>query len=137
MDDKKSIDLKTLRDEARAFHASMARELGVDSTIANLPESSRGLMSMFQQGWEEVLDEMNEIEGFPVKMVMQLEMGGAACTNAAGQPIALDGMWADAMNAGAMSGARTAGYHTRWAVHRETSQALGGGVGGSVAGSAW
>jgi len=123
-------------DEARDFYNKLAKELGMDDGLSGLPASSRGMMSLFQEGWEDAIDEMSELKGYPVKTVIQMEMGGKACTTLSGQPIAMDNVWGDAMTAGARSGAYTAGYHTRWAVHHGTSQALGGGVGGAVAGSA-
>jgi len=123
-------------DEIGDFHAALARELGVEEAMSGMPASSQAMMSMFEEGWEEAMDEAGDLEGFPVKTVMQFEMGGDACTTSNGQSIAMDDVWGDAAYAGARAGASTAGYHTRHAVAREATRAMGGGAAGSVAGSA-
>ncbi len=68
---------------------------------------------MFKKGWEDVLEESGKMEGYPVKTVMSLDIGGKSCTTGAGQPIALDDVWSGAadasMNAAAASAAGQAG----------------------------
>jgi hypothetical protein len=123
-------------EEIGEFQSALARELGMEDSMSGMPASSQALMSMFEEGWEEAIDEMGDLEGFPVKTVLQFEMGGDACTTASGQSIAMDDVWDDAAYAGARAGAYTAGYHTRHAVAREATQAMGGGAAGSVAGAA-
>ena len=90
----------------------------------------------FEEGWEDALDEASDLKGYPVKTVMQMEMGGESCTTLSGQPIAMDDIWGSALEAGVNSGARTAGYHAGSKVTQEATQAMGGGVSGSIAGSA-
>ena len=73
-----------------AFNKALAERLGIGEMMSGAQASSMGLMAMFKGGWEEALDEMSELQGFPVKTVMQMEMGGENCTAASGQQIAMD-----------------------------------------------
>ena len=123
-------------DEAMAFNKALAKKLSTEDMMSGVQAASRGLLSMFEAGWEEALDEVSELKGFPVKTVMQMEMGGENCTAASGQPIAMDDIWSGALDAGINAGAQTAGAHAGQKVTQEAAEAMGGGVGGSVAGSA-
>lgn len=123
-------------DEAMAFNKAMAEKLGTEEMMSGVQASSMGLMAMFKGGWEEALDEMSDLQGFPVKTVMQMEMGGESCTAMSGQQIAMDDIWSSALDAGINAGAQTAGYHTGQQIAEETSKAMGDSVGGSIAGSA-
>jgi len=97
---------------------------------------ARGLVAMFKNGWEDVLKESGKMEGYPVKTVMSLEMGGESCTTGTGQPIAMDDVWSGAADAGANAAASSAAGHAGSAVGTQAAQSVGGGVGGSIAGSA-
>jgi hypothetical protein len=99
-------------EEATAFQKGMARAMGGDEELGMVQAQARGLVAMFKNGWEDVLKESGKMEGFPVKTVMSLEMGGENCTTGSGQPIAMDDVWG------------------------QTAESVGGGVGGSIAGSA-
>ncbi len=123
-------------DELRSFRSNVARESGLGDMMTDMPASGRGMVSMFEEGWEDVMDEMMDLEGYPVKTIMQMEMSGDACTSVSGQPIAMDEVWGNAADAGVKAGANTAGYHARWAAQREASRAMGGGASGSIAGQA-
>ena len=122
--------------EASSFQEGMAKAMGGEETLDMAKTYSRGLMAMFKKGWDEVLQESGDIEGYPVKTVMSLEMGGESCTTNAGQPIAMDDVWGQAMDAGVDAAANTAAGHAGNAVANETAEAVGDSVGGSVAGSA-
>lgn len=91
---------------------------------------------MFKGGWEETQDEMSELKGYPVKTVMQMEIGGESCTTMSGDPIAMDAMWNNALDSGIAAGSRTASQHAGQVVAKETAEAMGDSVGGSIAGSA-
>jgi hypothetical protein len=123
-------------DEAMAFNKILAEKLGTEDMMSGAQAASRPLMSMFKEGWEEALDEMSELDGYPVKTVMQMEIGGESCTATSGQPIAMDDIWNNALDAGIDAGAQTAGQHAGQKVAQEASEAMGDSVGGSVAGSA-
>ncbi len=124
------------QDETTAFNKAVGEKLGIEDMPSGMQMASRGLMSMFKEGWEDALDEASDLEGYPVKSVMQMEMGGENCTAMSGQPIAMDDVWGGALDAGVNAGARTAGYHAGSKVTQEAAQAMGGGVSGSIAGSA-
>lgn len=123
-------------DEIQAFHRDMAEKMGMDEWAGRFGGASQGLMGMFNEGWDEAIEEVQTLKGYPVKTVMTMEIGGDECTAASGQPIAMDDIWGNALDAGIDSGANTAGYHAGNKVSREAAQAAGGGVGGSIAGSA-
>jgi len=123
-------------DEAWAFNKALAEKLGTENMMSGVQAASRGLMSMFEEGWEEALEEVSELKGFPVKTVMQMEMGGENCTAASGQPIAMDDIWGNALDAGVDAGAGATGRYAGQKITQETAEAMGGGIGGSVAGSA-
>lgn len=122
--------------EATAFHKGMASAMGGDEELSMVQAQARGLMAMFKNGWEDVLKESGKMEGYPVKTVMSLEMGGESCTTGAGQPIAMDDVWSQAADAGVDAAAYSTAAHTGSAVGSQAAQSAGGGVGGSVAGSA-
>jgi len=123
-------------DEAMAFNEALGEKLGIEDMTSGMQMISRSLMSMFKEGWEEALDEASELNGYPVKTVMQMEMGGESCTATSGQPIAMDDIWGSALDASIDAGARTAGSHAGSKVTQEATEAMGGGVSGSIAGSA-
>lgn len=122
--------------EAAAFQENMARAMGGDELLALAKTNTRGLLAMFKGGWDEVLAESGDLDGYPVKTVMSLEMGGEQCTTGSGQPIAMDSIWAEAGNAAVDAAASTAAGHAGSAVNQKAAEALGDSVGGSVAGSA-
>ena len=104
--------------------------------MSGIPAASRGLLSMFKEGWEDALDEAGELKGYPVKTVMQMEMGGESCTAPSGQQIAMDDMWSNAMDAGINAGAQSAGAAAGSKIGQETAEAMGDSVGGSIGGAA-
>ena len=122
--------------EAMSFQQGMARAMGGDEELGMVQAQGRGLIAMFSKGWEDVLKESGKMEGYPVKTVMSLEMGGESCTTGAGQPIALDDVWSQAADAGADAAAYSAAGHAGSAVGNAAADSMGNGVGGSVAGSA-
>jgi len=123
-------------EETIEFNKALAEKLGTEEMLAGAQAMSRALLSMFKSGWEEALDEMSELKGYPVKTVMQMEIGGESCTATSGQPIAMDSLWNNALEAGVNSASQNAGYHAGQAISKETRDAMGNSVGGSVAGSA-
>lgn len=122
--------------EAIAFQQGMAKAMGGEEALGLAQAHSRGLMAMFKKGWDELLQESGDLEGYPVKTVMSFEMGGENCTTATGQPIAMDDVWSEAADAAMDAAAQSAAGHAGNVVANETAEAVGGGIGGSVAGSA-
>lgn len=123
-------------DEAMNFQKGMARAMGGDEELGLVQAQARGLVAMFKNGWEDVMKESGKMDGFPVKTVMSLEMGGENCTTGAGQPIAMDDVWGQAADAGADAAASSAAGQVGSAVGSQAAESVGGGVGGSIAGSA-
>lgn len=122
--------------EASSFQEGMAQAMGGDEALGMAQVQARGLMAMFKKGWDDVLTESGKLEGFPVKTVMSLEMGGESCTTGAGQPIAMDDVWSDAADASVDAAASSAAGHAGSEAGSKVAESVGGGVGGSVAGSA-
>lgn len=123
-------------DEALAFQKGMARAMGSEEMLGAAQAYARGLMAMFKKGWDEVLKEGGKMEGFPVKTVMSLEMGGENCTTGTGQPIALDEVWGQAGDAAKNAAISSASGQASSAAGNAAAQSMGNSVGGSIAGSA-
>ena len=110
-------------DEVQAFWRSYAEKLGLQDIAdqANMPSMTK-LFSMYSQGWDEIEDQSGELQGYPVKIMMQLEIGGDECTTAEGEPISYENVFGDAMaDAAGDAAAVTIG------------DAAGGAVGGAIA----
>ena len=110
-------------DEVQAFWRSYSEKLGMGDIAdqANMP-SMTTLFSMYSQGWDEIKEQSTEQQGYPVKTVMQLEIGGDECTTAEGEPISYENVFGDAMaDAAGEAAAVTIG------------DAAGGAVGGAIA----
>ena len=54
------------RDEAMAFQEGMAKAMGGDELLALAKVNTRGVLGMFKGGWDEVLAESGDIDGYPV-----------------------------------------------------------------------
>jgi len=110
-------------DEVQAFWRSYAEKLGLEDIAdqANMPSMTK-LFSMYSQGWDEIEEQSGELQGYPVKTMMQLEIGGDECTTAEGEPISYENVFGDAMaDAAGDAAAVTIG------------DAAGGAVGGAIA----
>jgi hypothetical protein len=124
------------KEEAQAFQEGMARAMGGDEMLAMAKVNTRGLLAMFKNGWDDVLQESGDLKGYPVKTVMSLEIGGESCTTGSGQPIAMDDVWNSAANAGIDAAAGTAAGHAGAVAGEQAAKSMGNSVGGSIAGSA-
>lgn len=123
-------------DEALAFQKGMAKAMGSEEMLGAAQAYTRGLLAMFKKGWDDVLKEGGKMDGFPVKTVMSLEMGGQNCTTGAGQPIALDEVWGQAGEAGKNAAISSASGTAASAAGSAAASSMGNSVGGSIAGSA-
>lgn len=127
------------RNEARAFQAGLARALGGEDQLSLARIRHGGMLGMFRQGWKEVmdgLDRVGELQGFPARSVMSLEIGGEQCRTSGGAPIASDEVWARAADAGIDAGGNTAAMHAGYEMDRKIREEAGNSIGGSIAGSA-
>jgi len=122
--------------EVRNFRQGFAAAMGLDDLSRQVEGPARGLLAMFGSNWETVVKEFEKLKGYPLRTVMQMGIGGEQCTTASGQPIALDGIWADASTAAYNAAVDQTGSEAGYAVGEAAGEALGGSVAGSIGGAA-
>jgi hypothetical protein len=103
--------------QARQFQQAYAAAMGLDEVMRQAQGPAQSLLSMFTGNWKEVVAEVAKLEGFPMRTVMQMDIGGEQCTTASGQPITSDEAWTG-------SGAGV------------TGESVGSAIGGSLGGAA-
>lgn len=110
-------------DEVQAFWKNYAEKLGFDELAgqANMPSMTQ-LFSQYRQGWEEIEQQSGELQGYPLRTIMQLEVGGDECTTADGQPISYENVFGDAVTEAAGDAAA-----------ESVGDAAGGAIGGAIA----
>ncbi len=99
--------------EVTTFSQAYADALGLADMMRQVQGPGQALLAMFATNWDSVADEFKKLQGYPLRSVMQMSIGGEQCTTASGQPIAQDGDWSGAA----------------------LGQAAGASLGGSLAGS--
>jgi len=110
-------------DEVLAFWQSYSEKLGLDELAGQANAAGlTQLFSQYRQGWEEIQNQSGELQGYPVKTIMQLEIGGVDCTTMEGQPISNESVFGDAMAEAAGSAAA-----------ESVGSAAGGAIGGAIA----
>ncbi len=127
--------------EARDFWSAYAGKMGLEELMG---EKTRGgmqaLFAMYQDGWDDLMDEADNLEGYPMKSIMQMEIGGDECTTAQGQPVSTDNILGEATAAGVEAGSTRAtgeaGRAADQAVTQGAADAVGGGISGDIASSA-
>jgi hypothetical protein len=122
--------------EARKFREAYATAMGLDGVMGQVEGPGQGLLAMFANNWDEVVDEFEKMKGYPLRTAMQMGIGGEQCTTASGQPIAMDKIWADASTAAYNSALDQAGYEAGSAMGRAAGESLGNSVAGSIGGAA-
>jgi len=122
--------------EVRRFQEAYAKAMGFDDLMAQVQGAGQGLVGMFAGNWDEVMEEFKEMDGYPLRTVMAMEIGGEECTTASGQQIAMDDIWADASIAGYNAALNQAGSEAGGAVGRAAADSLGNGIGSSIGGAA-
>jgi hypothetical protein len=122
--------------EARKFREAYATAMGLDGAMGQVEGPGQGLLAMFANNWDEVVDEFEKMKGYPLRTAMQMGIGGEQCTTASGQPIAMDKIWADASTAAYNSALDQAGYEAGSAMGRAAGESLGNSVAGSIGGAA-
>jgi hypothetical protein len=124
-------------DEARAFGLAYASRMGLDeASVKAMQNRMQTAYSQYKGIWSQVMEKSAEFQGYPLKSVMQISMGGAQCTTESGAQVAADPMFADAVDAGLQAGAGTAAGVAGAAAGQAAGEAVGGAAGGAVAGSA-
>jgi PAS domain-containing protein len=124
------------RDEIETFQQAYAEALGLDELLQQAQGPGQALLTMFGDNWEEISEELDELDGYPVKSVMQMGIGGEQCLTADGDPIALDEIWADAGTAAYNAALGQVGAEAGRAVGQSAGRALGDSIGGSIGGAA-
>jgi hypothetical protein len=127
--------------EALDFWSAYAGKMGLEELMG---EQTRGgmqaLFAMYQNGWDDLMDEAENLEGYPVRSIMQMEIGGDECTNTQGQPVSTDNILGEATAAGVEAGSTRAtgeaGRAADQAVTQGAADAAGGGISGDIAGTA-
>jgi hypothetical protein len=122
--------------EVRKFREGFATAMGLDDVSRQVEGPAQGLLAMFATNWDDVVDEFGKMQGYPLRTVMQMGIGGEQCTTASGQPIALDEMWADASTAAYNAAVDQAGSEAGYAVGEAAGESLGGSIAGSIGGAA-
>lgn len=124
-------------EESRAFALNYAKQLGFgEEEMKAMQNRMQQAFSQYKDSWSQVMAKASEFQGYPLKTVLQISMGGPQCTNESGTQVASDPMFADAVDAGVQAGAGTATGAAASAVGQAAGQAVGNNVGGAVAGSA-
>lgn len=122
--------------EVRAFQTRYLEAMGLGDVAQHVQGPGQAMLGMFGANWEEVMDELDDLKGYPLRTVMQMGMGGEQCTTASGQPIAMDQIWADASTSAYNAALDQAGYEAGTAAGRAVGESLGGSIAGNIGGAA-
>jgi hypothetical protein len=122
--------------EVRRFQEQYAKAMGLGDAAHQVQGPAQAILGMFGDNWEEVVDELDDIQGYPLRTVMQMGMGGEQCTTASGDPIAMDDIWADASTSAYNAALNQAGYEATSAAGRAVGESIGGSIAGSIGGAA-
>jgi hypothetical protein len=77
LDDERMLNLVTEKSMAQVEQLDGQGGLPVSEDEPGMAQAcSGGLLAMFKKGWDDVLQESGNVEGYPVKTVMSPEMGG-------------------------------------------------------------
>jgi hypothetical protein len=124
-------------EESAAFALNYAKQLKIDAaSLKAMQARMQQAFSQYKGTWTEIMTKAAQFQGYPVKNVLQMSMGGPQCTTESGTQVAADPMFADAVDAGMQAGASTATSQAASAAGQTAAEQMGGGVTGSVAGSA-
>lgn len=122
--------------EVRRFHEQYAKAMGLGDAAQHVQGPGQAMLAMFGDNWDEVVDELKDIKGYPLRTVMQMGMGGEQCTTASGNPIAMDEVWADASTSAYNAALDQAGYEASSAAGRAVGESIGGSIAGNIGGAA-
>tara|TARA_R110000823_G_scaffold125385_7_gene252082 strand:- start:3334 stop:4479 length:1146 start_codon:yes stop_codon:yes gene_type:complete len=122
--------------EADDFRSAWARALGINEAIPALDGPAAGLLHMFANNWEEVAGELEAMRGYPLRTILEMEIGGEQCKTAAGTAIAMDEMWSDASTAAYNAALSRSGSEASSAIGSAAADSLGNSVAGSIGGAA-
>jgi hypothetical protein len=105
--------------ETTEFWQAYASKLGLQDAVGNPgTPGMAALFSQYEAGWDEIEANADELEGYPLRTVMALDIGGDECTTSTGEPLSTDAVFGDAMQDAAAQG---------------VGESVGGSVGGALA----
>lgn len=122
--------------EVRRFHEQYAQAMGLGDAARQVQGPGQAMLGLFGDNWEEVVDELDDLKGYPLRTVMQMGMGGEQCTTDSGAPIAMDDVWADASTSAYNAALDQAGYEASSAAGRAVGESIGGSIAGNIGGAA-
>lgn len=109
--------------EALGFWQAYAQKLGYDDLARNpRTPGMAALFSQYQAGWDEIDKHADELQGYPLRTVMSLAIGGEECTTDTGEPLSYDAVFGESMEQ-ALGESAAAGL----------GESVGGSIGGAVA----
>jgi hypothetical protein len=124
--------------EVVKFRRELAERYNTPELLALTAVIPRGLLALFEDGWEELIYEADGLKGFPVKTVMSLHIGGKQCRTRSNSDITRDAVWSkakeDSIRATKQSAANTAGNVVAGQVMRQMGGSLGGMIASGAAG---
>lgn len=124
-------------DESKAFALNYAKQMGLDaSSMQAMQSRMQSAFSAYKGTWTELMQKASTFQGYPLKSVMQITMGGPQCTTDDGTQVAAAPGFADAVQAGVDAGVSTAAGEVASAATQAAIGKAGGGAAGAVAGSA-
>jgi hypothetical protein len=124
-------------DESKAFALNYAKQMGLDaSSMQAMQSRMQSAFSAYKGTWTELMQKASTFQGYPLKTVMQITMGGPQCTTDDGTQVAAVPGFSDAVQAGVDAGVSTAAGEVASAATQAAIGKAGGGAAGAVAGSA-
>lgn len=124
-------------EESKAFALNYAKQMGLDaSSMQAMQSRMQNAFSQYKGTWTELMTKASAFQGYPLKTVLQMSMGGPQCTTDDGTQVAAAPGFADAVQAGVDAGVSTAAGQAASAATQAAIGKAGGGAAGAVAGSA-
>ena len=112
--------------EIARFFGEYGDELGASPWLPRLPRQAQTLISLFPDRWEQMLDNVTDLEGTPLEIDMNVSVGRSRCVSDEQNKL-----WSDSLAAARRVGASGVGS----AVSDEAGEAMGDSVGGKISSS--
>lgn len=122
--------------EVRAFRTAWSQALGLSNSALAVEGPGAILIGMFASNWEAVAAELEQVKGYPLRTVMQMQIGGKECESSSGRSIVTDELWEGASSAAYNETLDETGGAAGSAIGDATDESLGGGIAGSIGGAA-
>lgn len=115
------------------FRRDLADELGAQELLGLSPVIPRGLLELFEDGWQEVIYEADGLKGYPVKTIMSLHIGGKNCRTRSNDEITRDTVWTNVKNDSVQATKNQTASQVGNTVAQQTARKVGGSFGGAIA----